>query len=126
MNRTCAGGSGSAPPSRFTERELAEQGAFPARGILVSVALERLRGRMPLLAFVLLAVPCLVLIGFGCACLDDQFAQVLDRVAQAVPPALIVLWPGLAMGTLASLALVVVSVPARGRASPADLQRFLF
>lgn len=52
------------------------------------VALERLRGPMPLLAFVLLAVLCLALIGFACACFDDQFAQALDRVAQSVPAAL--------------------------------------
>lgn len=93
--------------------------------ILEAVALERLRGRMPLLAFVLLAVLCLALIGFGCACLDDQFAQALDRIAQSVPAAVIELWPALALGTLASLSLIV-SVPASGRASPALLQRFLF
>lgn len=90
------------------------------------VALERLRGRMPLLAFVLLAVVCLALIGFACACLDDQFAQALDRVAQSVPAAVIVLWSGLAIGALASWALVAFEVPAWGRASPAQLQRFLF
>ncbi|HEU0246881.1 MAG TPA: hypothetical protein VFR38_07320 [Gaiellaceae bacterium] len=90
------------------------------------MALERLRGRMPLLAFVLLAVLCLALIGFGCACLDDQFAQALDRIAQSVPAAVIELWPALAVGTLASLSLIVFSVPASGRASPALLQRFLF
>ncbi len=81
---------------------------------------------MPLLAFVLLAVICLALIGFACACFDAQFAQALDRVAQSVPAAVIVLWPGLALGTLASLALIVFAVPASGRASPALLQRFLF
>jgi hypothetical protein len=90
------------------------------------VALERLRGRMPLLAFVLLAVVCLALIGFACACLDDQFAQALDRVLQSAPAAVIVLWPALAVSSLASLSLVVLSIPASGRASPALLQRFLF
>lgn len=81
---------------------------------------------MPLLAFVLLAVICLALIGFACACLEDQFAQALDRVAQAVPAAIIVLWSGLSVAALVSLAVIALEVPASGRASPALLQRFLF
>ena len=81
---------------------------------------------MPLLALVLLAVLCLALIGFACACLDDQFAQALDRIVQSAPTAVIELWPAFALGTLASLSLIVFSVPASGRASPASLQRFLF
>jgi hypothetical protein len=81
---------------------------------------------MPLLAFVLLAVVCLALIGFACACLDDQFAQALDRIAQSAPAAVIELWPVSAVGLLASLSLVVFTVPASGRSSPALLQRFLF
>ena len=81
---------------------------------------------MPLLALVLLAVLCLALIGFGCACLDDQFAQALDRVFQSQPPAVIELWPAFAVATLASLSLMVFSMPASDRASPALLQRFLF
>jgi hypothetical protein len=90
------------------------------------VALERLRGRMPLLAFVLLAVLCLALIGFACACLDDQFAQTFDRIVQSAPAAVIELWPAFAVATLASLSLIVLVVPASGRASPVLLQRFLF
>lgn len=81
---------------------------------------------MPFLAFVLLAVICLALIGFVCACLNDQFAQALDRIAQSAPVAVIELWPALVLGMLASLSLVVFSVPASDRASPALLQRFLF
>lgn len=90
------------------------------------MALERPRGRLPLLAFVLLAVLCLALIGFACACLDDQFAQAFDRIFQSAPAAVIELWPAFAVATLASLSLIVFSVPASGRASPALLQRFLF
>ena len=101
-------------------------GGGPPPGYPRTVALDRFRGRMPLMAFVLLAVICLALIGFACACLDDQFAQALDRVAQSVPPAVIVLWSGLATGALFPLALIVFTVSARGRASPASLQRFLF
>ena len=81
---------------------------------------------MPLLAFVLLAVLCLALIGFACACLDDQFAQTFDRIVQSAPAAVIELWPAFAVATLASLSLIVLVVPASGRASPAVLQRFLF
>jgi len=80
---------------------------------------------MPLLAFVLLAVLCLALIGLGCACLDDQFAQALDRLAQSVPPPVIELWPAFAMGILAAASLIVFAMPASDRASPALLQRFL-
>lgn len=99
---------------------------IPIVAILVVVVLERLRGRVPFLAFVLLAVLCLALIGFACACLDDQFAQALDRVVQSAPAAVIEVWPAFAASMLASLTLIVLSVPASGRASPALLQRFLF
>ncbi|MGH3136368.1 MAG: hypothetical protein ACRDPV_07740 [Gaiellaceae bacterium] len=88
--------------------------------------LERLRGRMPFLAFILLAVLCLALIGFACACLDDQFAQAFDRIAQSAPAAVIELLPAFAVATLASFSLIFFVVPASGRASPALLQRFLF
>lgn len=81
---------------------------------------------MPLLAFVLLAVLCLALIGFACACLDDEFAQAFDRIVQSAPVAVIELWRPLAVAALALLSLVVFSVPASDRASPALLQRFLF
>ena len=90
------------------------------------MALARLRGRTPLLAFVLLMVLCLALIGFACACLDDQFAKTLDRVAQSAPLAVIQLWPSLALGAFASLVLLVFTIPVSDRASPARLQRFLF
>ena len=79
-----------------------------------------------MLAFVLLAVLCLALIGFACACLDDQFAQAFDRIVQSAPAAVIELWPAFAVATLVSLSLIVFLVPASGRASPAVLQRFLF
>jgi len=85
-----------------------------------------LRLHQDVLAFVLLAVLCLALIGFACACLDDQFAQAFDRIVQSAPAAVIELWPAFAVATLVSLSLIVFSVPASGRASPASLQRFLF
>lgn len=81
---------------------------------------------MPLLAFILLAVVCLTLIGFACACLDDQFAQALDRIVQSAPPAVMELWPTFAIGAFPLLAVIVFGMPASDRASPALLQRFLF
>ena len=81
---------------------------------------------MPLLAFMLLALLCLALIGFACACLDDQFAQAFDRILQSAPAAVTELWRAFTVATLASLPLVFFLVPASGRASPVLLQRFLF
>ncbi|MBA3566294.1 MAG: hypothetical protein H0W31_05515 [Actinobacteria bacterium] len=89
------------------------------------MALERLRGRMPLWAFVLLAVLCLALIGLACACLDDQFAQAFDRALQT-PVAVMEAWPALAFAMLASLTSAFLAIRASERASPAMLQRFLF
>ena len=88
--------------------------------------LSRLRNRMPLVAFIVLALVCLGLFGFACACLDDQPGVAIERALQApaIPPfvePLSLLW-------FAGLALTVVlaAVPVRDRASPALLQRFLF
>lgn len=89
------------------------------------MALERLRGRMPLWAFVLLAVLCLALIGVACACLDDQFAQAFDRAFQA-PIAVMDAWPAMMLALLGPLSLVALAIRASERASPAMLQRFLF
>jgi hypothetical protein len=89
------------------------------------VALERLRGRMPLWAFILLAILCLALLGLACACVDDQFAQAFERALQAPITATHAL-ADLALAILASLALVPLVIRASERASPAMLQRFLF
>ena len=89
------------------------------------MALERLRGRMPLWAFVLLAVLCLALIGVACACFDDQFAQAFERALQA-PIAVMEACSAMALALLASLSLVSLAIRASERASPAMLQRFLF
>jgi hypothetical protein len=94
------------------------------------MALDRLRGRMPLLVFLVLAVVCLVLFGFACACLSDNPAQALERtVAMAGDmPAVIELWSYaaavMALGALSIWTLAIVGP--RERASPARLQRFLF
>ncbi|MGH3058669.1 MAG: hypothetical protein ACRDOP_05970 [Gaiellaceae bacterium] len=87
-----------------------------------------MRGRLPLIVFFLLALVCLGVFGFACACLSDQPALALERALQGpAMPALVELWPVVILGLLApALALIVREVLARGRASPAQLQRFLF
>jgi hypothetical protein len=82
---------------------------------------------MPLIAFVLLAILCLALIGFACACLSDHPAQAVDRatsLGSALPP-LVVVWTFVIALALPSL-LVVGRVQPFGRASPTLTQRFLF
>lgn len=83
---------------------------------------------MPLLAFVLLALVCLALLGFACACLSEQPAQALaaaTSLGSALPP-LVEVW-ALLIASLAAAPLVLVAGErARSRASPALLQRFLF
>jgi uncharacterized SAM-binding protein YcdF (DUF218 family) len=92
------------------------------------MSLQALRGRMPLLAFILLAIVCLALFGFACACLSDHPMQALERALGAIPalPALVEVWLALAVLGLGSGALLTAAVAARARApSAAGLQRFL-
>ena len=83
---------------------------------------------MPLIAFILLAVICLAVIGFACACLSDQPTQAIERatsLGSALPP-LIEVW---SVGFVAFVGvglLFVFDRRAGSRASPALLQRFLF
>jgi hypothetical protein len=82
---------------------------------------------MPLVAFILLTIICLALLGFACACLSDNPPQALERALGAVPalPALTEVWSLIALVALAS-ALLATAPRARARApSPALLQRFL-
>lgn len=83
---------------------------------------------MPLIAFILLAVVCLAMLGFACACLSDQPIQSIDRALSAGPalPAVIEIWSWLFV-SLAGASLVLVARDRTcSRASPALLQRFLF
>jgi hypothetical protein len=93
------------------------------------VDLDRLRARMPVFAFILLAVVCLVAFGFACACLSESPAQALERAVASASemPAIIEVWSYVIIA--AALAAIAISSPAirpRERASPAQLQRFLF
>jgi hypothetical protein len=82
---------------------------------------------MPLVAFILLALVCLLLIGFVCACLSDQPAQAVERALAlgAALPLLVVVWALLTALTPPRL-LVAFDVPAMGRSSPPLTQRFRF
>ena len=83
---------------------------------------------MPVIAFVLLAVICLALVGFACACLSDQPAQALERATSlgaALPP-LVEVWALLIVSLLMAPLVLAAGEHGRSRASPALLQRFLF
>ncbi len=82
---------------------------------------------MPLIAFILLAIVCLALFGFACACLSDHSAQAIDRATSigSVLPPLIDVWMFLVAFALPTL-LVTRRIHNFGRASPALTQRFLF
>jgi hypothetical protein len=91
------------------------------------MSLEALRGRMPLVAFILLAIVCLALFGFACACLSDHPMQALERALGSISavPALVEVWSLVALVALAA-AMFVTAPGERARArSPALLQRFL-
>lgn len=80
------------------------------------------------MAFILLAIVCLALLGFACACLTDHPAQALERALGAIPalPALVVVWSLLTLLALAAGALLAGTTTARARApSPSAFQRFL-
>ena len=91
-------------------------------------SIQRLRDRLPLVVFILLVVLVLMLVGLACACATDHPMQSAERAISSISavPAIIVLWTY----TVAALLVMAFVVPerrrARGRASPADLQRFLF
>lgn len=88
-----------------------------------------LRRRLPLVAFVLLAVICLLMLGFACACLSDHPGKATERsiAAPSFAVPVIEVWSPLAV-VLGGLGVLLVLAPtvAQGRASPAELQRFLF
>jgi hypothetical protein len=90
--------------------------------------LERTRGRTPLVVFILLAVLVIAMVGFACACLGGTPFQPADRASAggAALPALIEMWALLAIVLAPVVAWVARRDLPRGRASPAQLQRFLF
>ncbi len=96
--------------------------------MLTSPSIARLRRRLPLIVFILLAVLCLLLIGFACACFSDHPAQAIERAvsAPAATPAVIEVWSLVVLSFLAAPLVLTHRVGGFGRASPSQLQRFLF
>lgn len=88
--------------------------------------LHSLRRRMPLVVLVLLGVLCVVLLGFACACLNDQPMQALERALAAIPaaPALIEVW-SLAVALLAGAGALAATRGMATAPTPAALQRLL-
>lgn len=87
------------------------------------------RRRMPLVAFVLLLVLALLVLGFACACITDHPAVAIERALTAAAnlPALIEVWSLLVLALALSATTVLVHTRATlVRGSPAELQRFLF
>ncbi len=82
---------------------------------------------MPLVAFLLLAVVCLALLGFACACLSDQPMQAIERALSAIPslPAVIEVWSVATAGLLGAMILAPARAARIVAPSPAALQRFL-
>lgn len=96
-------------------------------GILGPVlSVQRLRKRLPLVVFILLALVCLVLVGFACACLSDHPVQAIERALLAVAslPGLSPAWSWFAASVALAMALRPRHVVAV-RPTPQLLQRFL-
>ena len=85
------------------------------------------QGRLPLVVFVLLVILLLMLIGFACACASGSPMQIGERSASGIAalPALVELWKALVLVIAPAVMFAARPPAAMGRASPADLQRFV-
>lgn len=81
---------------------------------------------MPKIAFLLLALICLLMLGFACACLGDDAVLALERAQAPALPAVIILWAAIVLGWFARKLPRISVVGHPGRGSPEQLQRFLF
>lgn len=92
-------------------------------------AMARLRRWLPLLAVVLLAAFCLGATAFACACAVDHPGQAIERAvgsASVATAPVIELWTMIVFVVGTPLVALLRRRVAFGRASPVDLQRFLF
>jgi uncharacterized SAM-binding protein YcdF (DUF218 family) len=83
---------------------------------------------MPLIAFILIAILCLALLGVACACMSDHPLRALEQALAAIPalPALVEVWALAAVALFGSGALFAQSANPRARGpSVVSLQRFL-
>ncbi len=100
-----------------------------ARAILRAVlGVAQMRKRLPLIVFIFLVLILVMLVGIACACVTDNPMQPIEKALSAIPaaPAIIEVWSAIVIGLFAAALVTRVPVAARGRASPAVLQRFLF
>jgi len=90
--------------------------------------LIEMRRRLPLLVFIVLLILFVLMLGFVCLCISDHPSQAAERAIGAIAhaPALIEVWTLFALSMLLFVSVAAAPVAARGRASPAELQRFLF
>ncbi len=92
------------------------------------LSIQRLRERLPLIVFILLLILLVMVVGIACACATDHPMQTVERALSAIPaaPAVLIVWTY----TLVAMLVVAFVMPQRGRtfgrASPQELQRFLF
>ena len=107
--------------------------AATVRRILSSVAVSSsigLRRRLPLLVCLVLLFSCIAAVGVTCAvCVTAHPAQTLTQTATSFPtaaPPPVSGWTLLLVLAVAPLVVVPARSGARGRASPALLQRFRF
>ena len=87
-----------------------------------------MRKRLPLIVFIFLVLIVVMLVGVACACLTDHPMQGVEKAVGAISaaPAIMEVWPAMMVGLFAAALLLLLPLAARGRASPAVLQRFLF
>lgn len=92
------------------------------------LSIQRLRERLPFVVFILLFILLLMLVGLACACASDHPMQSAERAISSISavPAIIVIWTYTFAAALVVALVVAQRRRALGRASPADLQRFLF
>lgn len=92
------------------------------------ISLQRIRKRVPLAVFILLLVFLVVALGIACACASDHPAQAIDRALSAIQaaPGLIEVWSFVASALVAASFVYARPRLQPERASPAQLQRFLF
>ena len=92
------------------------------------LSIQGLRERLPLIVFILLPILLVMVVGIACACATDHPMQTVERALSAIPaaPAVLIVWTY----TFVAMLVVAFVVPQRrralGRASPQELQRFLF
>ncbi len=95
---------------------------------MARLSIQRLRDRLPLIVFILLFVLLLMIVAVACACATDHPMKAAERAVSAISeaPALLVLWTYAFVTTLLAGFLVAQRQRPFGRASPQELQRFLF